>query len=580
MRYTGSYVPMTYRRKVRKKSVRTCGRGSSKPRSRKDDQGRAERAEKIKHLHFRIMPRKLSNEPPLTLPRMPIVIIPRKRKYKNYVSRRRNTQLLASLRKCVSDPHLYRSFNHWKELWRGFSPNNQATSPSISHRVSQVATEENVLLRSLAVPPTMAVLSQSSSKKYPLQRHEFKKNEVRRSAARVAFATGRKSMRDMHLQKNFSKCEKSPKALVNSYVNEQKYRALRLPTENARETNNESTASTAYVEDVMKQSLFGAVEQLKNLVPAHQKSAAPSPASFPETAPECGEHSWASISSASRGTKVSDIDFSVVDPKSDVVVPSVPKAVRKAYASKSGTTICAVGSPLNIPTTSNVVVEDQRIIEKKLSLRRRKEQVKENAAFSITSQCPMEIGEKSRQADEQKAKKTVNAVAAAFSTQSISTDEILKTGEKKEAERKIPQQTVKISTTATASLLAQLQLPPTVSAKVDKIIASGRKSTLQNIGDQRARMKAHLDRQAAGVLPDDEDGHLIFKRNDILLGRWELREELGEGTFGRVVKTYDKQRDKMRAVKIVRNVHKYRDAAYLEIKVLTKLKQLDPTGAQ
>ncbi|PIO73732.1 hypothetical protein TELCIR_04291 [Teladorsagia circumcincta] len=93
-------------------------------------------------------------------------------------------------------------------------------------------------------------------------------------------------------------------------------------------------------------------------------------------------------------------------------------------------------------------------------------------------------------------------------------------------------------------------------------------------------MKAHLDRQVTGVLPDDDDGHLIFKKNDILHGRWELREELGEGTFGRVVKAYDKQRDKMRAVKIVRNVHKYRDAAYLEIKVLTKLKQLDPNGTQ
>lgn len=32
-------------------------------------------------------------------------------------------------------------------------------------------------------------------------------------------------------------------------------------------------------------------------------------------------------------------------------------------------------------------------------------------------------------------------------------------------------------------------------------------------------MKAHLDRQAAGVLPDDDDGHLIFKKNDTLHGR-------------------------------------------------------------
>uniref|UniRef100_A0A0K0D8X4 Protein kinase domain-containing protein n=1 Tax=Angiostrongylus cantonensis TaxID=6313 RepID=A0A0K0D8X4_ANGCA len=173
-----------------------------------------------------------------------------------------------------------------------------------------------------------------------------------------------------------------------------------------------------------------------------------------------------------------------------------------------------------------------------------------------------------------------NAVAAAFSTQSVSAEvpESSKAEEKKESGKDVQQHPVKSTTSATANLLAQLQLPPTVSAKVDKIIASGQKSRVQNINDQRARMKAHLDRQAAGVLPDDDDGHLIFKKNDTLHGRWELREELGEGTFGRVVKAYDKQKEKMRAVKIVRNVHKYRDAAYLEIKVLTKLKQLDPNG--
>lgn len=57
-----------------------------------------------------------------SLRRMPIVVIPRKRKYKNYVSRRRNTQLLASLRRCVSDPVLYKSYNCWGNLWRPFSP--------------------------------------------------------------------------------------------------------------------------------------------------------------------------------------------------------------------------------------------------------------------------------------------------------------------------------------------------------------------------------------------------------------------------------------------------------------------------
>lgn len=59
---------------------------------------------------------------------MPIVVIPRKRKYKNYVSRRRNTQLIASLRRCFSDPVLYRSYNHWGGLSRPFSPENPSSS--------------------------------------------------------------------------------------------------------------------------------------------------------------------------------------------------------------------------------------------------------------------------------------------------------------------------------------------------------------------------------------------------------------------------------------------------------------------
>lgn len=60
--------------------------------------------------------------------RMPIVVIPRKRKYKNYVSRRRNTQLLANLRRCLSDPMLYKSFNHWQKMVRPFTPSENPPS--------------------------------------------------------------------------------------------------------------------------------------------------------------------------------------------------------------------------------------------------------------------------------------------------------------------------------------------------------------------------------------------------------------------------------------------------------------------
>lgn len=47
MRYTASYAPAMYGRKARKVSIRPRGQESSRLRSRRDDQGRAERAEKV-----------------------------------------------------------------------------------------------------------------------------------------------------------------------------------------------------------------------------------------------------------------------------------------------------------------------------------------------------------------------------------------------------------------------------------------------------------------------------------------------------------------------------------------------------
>lgn len=52
--------------------------------------------------------------------------------------------------------------------------------------------------------------------------------------------------------------------------------------------------------------------------------------------------------------------------------------------------------------------------------------------------------------------------------------------------------------------------------------------------------------------------------------------ELGEGTFGKVVKCLDLSKNKTLAIKIIKNVKKYRDAAKLEINVLKKLADYDP----
>ncbi|MEE6514053.1 hypothetical protein FKM82_022009 [Ascaphus truei] len=51
---------------------------------------------------------------------------------------------------------------------------------------------------------------------------------------------------------------------------------------------------------------------------------------------------------------------------------------------------------------------------------------------------------------------------------------------------------------------------------------------------------------------------------------------LGEGTFGKVVECLDHARGSARmALKIIRNVKKYREAAQLEINVLKKIRESD-----
>ncbi|KAG8193040.1 hypothetical protein JTE90_028153 [Oedothorax gibbosus] len=78
---------------------------------------------------------------------------------------------------------------------------------------------------------------------------------------------------------------------------------------------------------------------------------------------------------------------------------------------------------------------------------------------------------------------------------------------------------------------------------------------------------------------DDEDGHLIYRTGDILQERYKIVATLGEGTFGKVVKVMDmnSEYDSIAAVKIIKNVEKYREAAKLEINVLEKLAEIDPS---
>ncbi|XP_050083600.1 uncharacterized protein LOC126570109 isoform X2 [Anopheles aquasalis] len=75
---------------------------------------------------------------------------------------------------------------------------------------------------------------------------------------------------------------------------------------------------------------------------------------------------------------------------------------------------------------------------------------------------------------------------------------------------------------------------------------------------------------------DDKDGHLIYNLGDVLNNKYKIIANLGEGTFGRVVKVKDLEADCFKALKIIKNVDKYREAAVLEIAALSKIKELDP----
>ncbi|KAF5179990.1 Serine/threonine-protein kinase AFC1 [Thalictrum thalictroides] len=57
-----------------------------------------------------------------------------------------------------------------------------------------------------------------------------------------------------------------------------------------------------------------------------------------------------------------------------------------------------------------------------------------------------------------------------------------------------------------------------------------------------------------------------------------IMSKMGEGTFGRVLECWDNEKKEMVAIKIVRSIHKYREAAMIEIDVLQKLAKYDPSG--
>lgn len=76
----------------------------------------------------------------------------------------------------------------------------------------------------------------------------------------------------------------------------------------------------------------------------------------------------------------------------------------------------------------------------------------------------------------------------------------------------------------------------------------------------------------APSIADDEDGHLKYSIGDKIKSRYEILRTLGEGTFGKVAECRDtRNNNEVIALKIIKNVDKYREAAKLEINVLKSI---------
>ena len=83
---------------------------------------------------------------------------------------------------------------------------------------------------------------------------------------------------------------------------------------------------------------------------------------------------------------------------------------------------------------------------------------------------------------------------------------------------------------------------------------------------------------------DDEDGHYLTRMGELFAGRYRAVIKIGEGTFGKVLACDDTRggggggggSGRQIAVKVIRNVAKYRDAAMVELDILRDMADNDP----
>ena len=69
----------------------------------------------------------------------------------------------------------------------------------------------------------------------------------------------------------------------------------------------------------------------------------------------------------------------------------------------------------------------------------------------------------------------------------------------------------------------------------------------------------------------DEEGHLVVRLGADVTPRFKILDDIGVGTFGKVLECWDRKHRRRVAVKVVRNVSRYREGAEVEIDILHRM---------
>ncbi|KAK4058281.1 serine threonine protein kinase CMGC group [Microbotryomycetes sp. JL221] len=115
----------------------------------------------------------------------------------------------------------------------------------------------------------------------------------------------------------------------------------------------------------------------------------------------------------------------------------------------------------------------------------------------------------------------------------------------------------------------------TTTATTTATSSNKRKHAADSTADSRATQKAKVDPKDDANAICDKEGHYIVRPETLLSGEYRIIKQLGQGTFGKVVAAENIKTRQHVAIKIIRNVDKYREAAKMEIAVLKKLERGD-----